>query len=69
MASSGSKIAKAILTPCIGICEVGPGDRCVGCLRTLDEIARWGSMDETERLRIMRELLPQRAAPPAHPRG
>ena len=50
-----------VLTPCIGICEVGPDDRCVGCLRTLDEIARWGIMNDHERIRIMRDELPRRA--------
>ena len=32
---------------------------CLGCGRTLDEIARWASMDDAERDRVMREL-PQR---------
>ncbi len=29
---------------------------CLGCARTLDEIARWGTMSEAERERIMAEL-------------
>jgi predicted Fe-S protein YdhL (DUF1289 family) len=29
---------------------------CLGCARTLEEIARWGGMDEEERARIMDEL-------------
>ena len=29
---------------------------CVGCGRTLDEIARWGSMSDAERAGIMRGL-------------
>ena len=32
---------------------------CLGCARTLDEIARWGSMNEAERERVM-AALPQR---------
>jgi predicted Fe-S protein YdhL (DUF1289 family) len=32
---------------------------CKGCLRTLDEIARWSSMTDEERERIMVSL-PQR---------
>jgi uncharacterized protein len=35
---------------------------CRGCLRTLDEIARWGAMSETEREAVMREL-PSRQRP------
>jgi predicted Fe-S protein YdhL (DUF1289 family) len=29
---------------------------CLGCRRTLDEIARWGSMSDQERERVMAEL-------------
>jgi len=29
---------------------------CLGCARTLDEIARWGLMSDDERERIMAEL-------------
>jgi len=29
---------------------------CTGCLRTLDEIARWGGMSDAEREAIMAEL-------------
>ena len=30
-------------SPCIKVCVPGPAGRCVGCLRTLDEIAAWGA--------------------------
>jgi predicted Fe-S protein YdhL (DUF1289 family) len=29
---------------------------CRGCLRTLDEIARWGAMSDAEREAVMLEL-------------
>ena len=29
---------------------------CIGCCRTLDEIARWGAMSDLERERIIGEL-------------
>jgi uncharacterized protein len=32
---------------------------CIGCCRTLDEIARWGTMSDPEREKIFGEL-PQR---------
>ena len=32
---------------------------CLGCRRTLDEIARWGVMSEVEREAVLRQL-PQR---------
>lgn len=50
------------LTPCIGVCKLDAQGYCVGCRRTLDEIARWGTMSDAERMRCMREVLPQRQA-------
>jgi predicted Fe-S protein YdhL (DUF1289 family) len=38
---------------------------CIGCGRTLDEIARWGSMSDQERAAIMRSLGPRASSP--HP--
>ena len=49
-----------VSTPCIKICVMDPrAGICAGCGRTLEEIARWGGMAESERLRII-ELLPAR---------
>ncbi|MCX7514789.1 DUF1289 domain-containing protein [Frateuria sp. STR12] len=49
------------LTPCIGICRLDARGWCEGCLRSGEEIARWRGMDDAERLRYMREILPARA--------
>jgi uncharacterized protein len=46
-----------VSTPCIKICTMHPqAGLCAGCGRTLEEIARWGGMAESERLRIMAQL-------------
>ncbi len=53
-------------TPCVRVCAVsGATNLCVGCGRTLKEIAAWGRLSEAERLAIM-AVLPARlaAAPP-----
>jgi uncharacterized protein len=51
-----------IQTPCTKICTIDPiSGLCLGCRRTLDEIARWGGMSDGERARVMAEL-PERAA-------
>lgn len=48
-------------SPCIKVCVVHPTERlCVGCYRTIDEIAGWGRMSPDERRRVMAEL-PARA--------
>jgi len=35
---------------------------CLGCYRTLDEIARWGGMTDAERERIMNGLAQRQRA-------
>lgn len=50
-----------IASPCINVCVIQPAVRiCTGCLRTIDEIAAWSRLSETERARIIAEL-PERA--------
>jgi predicted Fe-S protein YdhL (DUF1289 family) len=57
---------KPISTPCIKVCAVsGQSGLCIGCGRTLAEIAAWGGMDEAERHRIMAELPARLAAAPS----
>lgn len=47
-------------SPCIRVCVVdGIADICLGCGRTLPEIASWGRKSEAERLAIM-ATLPER---------
>lgn len=53
---------RAVLSPCVGICTMRDDGLCAGCLRTLDEIARWGTMGDAERLRLMDDVLPVREA-------
>jgi len=47
-------------SPCVNVCQMDPRrGLCLGCARTLDEIARWAQMSDAERERVMAEL-PQR---------
>jgi len=51
-----------ISTPCIKVCIVdGKRGLCIGCGRTLAEIAAWGSLEEERRRAIMADL-PRRLA-------
>lgn len=52
----------APVSPCVGICRMGQDGLCIGCRRTLAEIARWGVMSDEERRRWMREVPPLRPA-------
>jgi predicted Fe-S protein YdhL (DUF1289 family) len=52
----------SIQTPCTAVCAIDPvSGLCLGCGRTLDEIARWTVLTDGERARIMAEL-PDRTA-------
>jgi predicted Fe-S protein YdhL (DUF1289 family) len=49
-------------SPCVKICVYEPGaGLCLGCGRTLDEIAGWGAMSPAERHLVM-AVLPARLA-------
>ena len=54
--------SKPILSPCIGLCQLGADGLCDGCLRSGEEIARWISMSDRERQWMMENTLPQREA-------
>ena len=51
---------RAVLSPCIGICNLDNDGLCEGCLRSSAEISRWSQMNDDERLRIMEIVLPDR---------
>lgn len=45
------------LSPCIRSCRIDPDTGwCVGCLRTIDEIAAWGSMTPAQRMAVLADL-------------
>jgi uncharacterized protein len=40
-------------SPCISLCKMDPKQGlCVGCGRTLDEIARWSSMNDAQKREV-----------------
>ena len=52
-----------ISSPCNRVCAMHPASQiCVGCGRSLDEIARWAALSEAERLAIMARLPARLAA-------
>ena len=60
-----------VASPCISVCRMDDATGlCVGCLRTLDEIAAWGALDDAARRRVWQVIAtrqgrvdPQRCAP------
>jgi predicted Fe-S protein YdhL (DUF1289 family) len=56
-----------VASPCISVCTMDAvSGLCIGCLRTLDEIAAWSVIDDATRRAIV-EALPGRRARLAGP--
>ena len=53
--------AGAVPSPCIGICRLDAQELCVGCGRTLDEIAEWPLATPARQLEIAHESQRRRA--------
>jgi uncharacterized protein len=54
--------ASTVASPCKNICRMHiPTGHCIGCGRTLDEIALWSVLDDDDK-RAVWALLPQRLA-------
>jgi uncharacterized protein len=49
--------AQVIESPCNQVCTIdAPTGYCIGCGRTLDEIAEWGDADDDRQSAILRNL-------------
>jgi predicted Fe-S protein YdhL (DUF1289 family) len=49
-------------SPCISVCRIdGASGLCVGCLRTLDEIAVWSALDDEAKRDVWRAIASRRA--------
>lgn len=58
-----------IQSPCVKLCVVHPEERlCVGCLRSMEEIATWSRLSHESRAAVMADL-PARAPRLARRRG
>jgi len=51
---------RAVLSPCVGVCNLDDDGLCEGCLRSSAEIAHWSQMNDDERLHLMEIVLPTR---------
>ena len=46
-----------VSSPCNKVCTLDPATQvCIGCFRTMDEIAAWGALDDRARAAILAEL-------------
>ncbi|MDG9783817.1 DUF1289 domain-containing protein [Metapseudomonas otitidis] len=51
------EIERPVPSPCVHVCALDDDDTCLGCQRSIDEISRWGRMDNTERREVLARCL------------
>ena len=52
-----SPLPSPVPSPCINVCRMSPSTGlCEGCLRTLDEIAAWSTLDDAARRAVWLQL-------------
>jgi predicted Fe-S protein YdhL (DUF1289 family) len=50
-------VTSDVPSPCISLCRMSSVTQlCLGCFRTLDEIALWGRMDDGSKLEVWRSV-------------
>ena len=50
-------------SPCINVCRMDPlSGLCIGCQRTLEEIAGWSAFDNATRLTVLERVAERRQA-------
>jgi predicted Fe-S protein YdhL (DUF1289 family) len=49
-------------SPCVNVCVLDASGTCVGCRRSLDEIARWGGMSAAEQWQVIARLEHERSS-------
>jgi predicted Fe-S protein YdhL (DUF1289 family) len=57
-------------SPCVKLCSIHPATGlCVGCARSLEEIAAWGSMSADARRAVLAQLPGREPGPGRRPRA
>lgn len=55
-----------VASPCIDVCRMDPATGwCVGCLRTIDEIAGWAALADDAKREVLARVAERRARRPA----
>ena len=63
VASDRARGRKRLVSPCAGVCILHTETKfCLGCYRTINEIAQWQEMSVDDQHRVMTELAHRRAA-------
>jgi uncharacterized protein len=64
--SSSLPPATSVPSPCVSVCRMDePSGLCVGCWRTLDEIACWATLGDEAKRQIWQRIEQRQQAIPA----
>ena len=58
--SVGELAINEVKSPCISVCALNDDGVCIGCWRSVDEIAAWSSLDNEKKREVVK-LAQQRA--------
>lgn len=62
--SAARRSSSSIASPCISVCEIDArSGLCRGCLRTIDEIAAWSTLDDEGKREVLRVIGERRSKP------
>jgi hypothetical protein len=56
-------VPRTIASPCVGVCQIDRETRfCLGCWRTIEEIAHWARYGDPQRLEVLERLRERQGA-------
>jgi len=62
LSSEEPAVSHAVPSPCVDVCRMDPRTGwCIGCQRSIDEIAAWSTLDDAAKRLVWKELPLRRA--------
>lgn len=56
-APTAAAVSATVASPCVGVCSIDRETRfCLGCWRSMEEIAHWSRYDDPKRLEVLEAL-------------
>jgi len=48
-------MSEPVKSPCISVCKLDACNVCIGCWRTLDEIAAWSALNDRQKAAVLEQ--------------
>lgn len=63
MTNDAPRPPATVASPCVGVCSIDRETRfCLGCWRSMEEIAHWSRYDDPKRLEVLEALRGRQSA-------